>query len=142
MSGGIPYFSNLSSQWNRQRVQSPLHTTSRKDKNFSVIGLGLPTQLKSTPKSKTNILSEIFPQTQTQPQGILATAETSAVIDRDFAEINKAKFFDLASTETVKNISKLAQSTSVKFNSLKRSKQASVQGPTKTKKKKPDIFDS
>jgi len=49
----------------------------------------------------------------------LPTAETSAVIDRQFAVVNKSKLLDLASAETVKNFLKLAQNTSNRFNPLK-----------------------
>ena len=135
MHSGIPYFSNFSNQKKSSIATAPVYSSIKTCYSPAALGLGLPTTLRPTLK-RTNFLDQIFPQTQQKPQGLLAAAETSAVIDRQFEEINKAKFFDLASTETVKNFSKLAQSSSNRFNPLK----SQTQLP-KAKKRKLDIFD-
>jgi len=125
-------------------VVGPVHST-QKARQSAVIGLGLPSvagKPKFTPRE--SHISQIFPDAERQDtQGLLAAAETSAVIDRQFAEVNKAKFFDLASTETVKTFSKLAQNSSSKFNPLKQRQSAPkpTGGQSKAKKRKPDIFD-
>jgi hypothetical protein len=147
MPTGIPYFSNLNIQ-RKPRSITPAQT-SKKFTGSPVIGLGLPRTgplSKSTLKSQESHLSQIFPEIKTQPQGLLAAAETSAVIDRQFAEVNKSKFLDLASSETVKNFSRLAQTTSDKFNPLKpptqqRRQNISSAAAAKPKKRRKDIFD-
>ena len=145
MPTGIPYFSNLNIQ-RKLKAITPAQAP-KKNTYAPVIGLGLPragSMSQSTPKLQESHLSQIFPEIKSQSQGLLAAAETSAVIDRQFAEVNKSKFLDLASSETVKNFSRLAQTSSVKFNPLKPTQQRrqKISGcPTKPKKRKPDIFD-
>lgn len=154
MPTGIPYFSNLNIhqrvQQQQQRHLTPAQTHQKGRHYNAVIGFGLPQNvIKSSPKLKNTHFSEIFPENKIQPQGLLAAAETSAVMDREFAEANKLKFLDLASSETVKNFSKLAQTSSLKFNPLKPQQQQQQQqqrqkisgGPPKPKKRRRDIFD-
>jgi|YelNatPaOPRAMG01_1025707.scaffolds.fasta_scaffold61928_3 hypothetical protein len=136
MHSGIPYFSNLNIHKKGLTSTAPVYSALKPQYTPAALGLGLPTRQRSTYQPAKSYLAEIFPDTQTKTPGLLATAETSAVIDRQFAEVNKTKFLDLASAETVKNFSKLAQNASTRFNPLK----SQPAGP-KSKRRKPDIFD-
>lgn len=135
MNTGIPYFSNFAL---KNKSTARVHFTPLKPSSvISTLGLGIPASLKTTYTPVKGHLTDVFPSTQPKPQTLLAAAETTAVIDRQFAEVNKSKFLDLASTDTVKNFSKFAQSASNKFNPLR---QPGTSTP-KTKKRRLDIFD-
>jgi len=136
MHSGIPYFSGLNIHKKSLSPTAPVYSALKSQYTPGVLGLGLPARPKPSIAPAKSRLAEIFPETQHKTPSLLAAAETSAVIERQFAEVNKSKFLDLASAETVKNFSKLAQSASTKFNPLK-----SQTGGSRAKKRKLDIFD-
>ena len=133
MATAVPYFSNLAAENKSTKVSSYTFRPALKDTKVPSIGCGLPSKTRGifnyTPSPAIKTPSTIFGG----PKGILEEAETSAVLERDFLENNKAKFLDLASTDTVKDFAKLAQKRVNSYNPLAR--------PSKSKKKRVDIFD-
>jgi len=154
MSSAIPFFSNLRAEKlledPRQKLVQRCDSLSARQTGC-VPYLGLPfntawisNSLKKNNKKKQQTsrakeLETIFPPcgsnvARPAKEGLIYELQTDRILEKEFEQSNKTKFFDLASSEAIQSVAHIAEKRVKNLNPLAGAKRVK-------KAKRPDIFD-